>query len=65
MRQEKQLVDIIIPVMNEAQNVKEMCQRIHHAFLQTPWEYRMIFIVDESTDNTLGVLQKLAQEYPP
>src|SRR3989344_2753911 len=37
---------------------------MRHAFLQTPWVYKMIFVVDTSTDNTLGVLQELVHEYP-
>src|SRR3989344_5533762 len=64
MEQEKKSVDIIIPVMNEAQNVRQLCERMRHAFLQTPWVYKIIFVVDTSTDNTLGVLQELVHEYP-
>ncbi len=59
-----QTIDIIIPVMNEAQNVAELCRRINEAFLREDWEYRCIFIVDRSTDGTFEAIEKLSSIYP-
>lgn len=59
-----QTVDIIIPVMNEARNVRALCKRIHAALTEAGWNYRAIFIVDHSTDNTFEVLEKLSSQYP-
>lgn len=57
-------IDIVIPVMNEAQNAAELCRRIHASFVQSDWEYRCIFIVDPSTDGTFEVIEKLSATYP-
>ncbi len=59
-----QTVDIIIPVMNEAQNVSELCGRIDASLTEAGWKYRCIFVVDLSTDKTLEVLSKLSNKYP-
>ena len=57
-------IDIVIPVINEAQNVAELCRRIHASFVRSGWEYRCIFIVDPSNDGTFEVIEKLSATYP-
>jgi cellulose synthase/poly-beta-1,6-N-acetylglucosamine synthase-like glycosyltransferase len=57
-------ISIIVPTLNEADNVETLVRRIdgtmHHANLL----YEMIFIDDHSQDDTLTKLQELAKNYP-
>lgn len=58
------VIDIIIPVVNEARNVGPLCQRIHQALTAAGLRYRLIFVIDRSTDGTAEALASLALRYP-
>ncbi|HSX38982.1 MAG TPA: glycosyltransferase, partial [Candidatus Saccharimonadales bacterium] len=62
--QKNTALDILVPVKNEEKNVEELTKQINNALEPKNINYTLIFIVDKSTDNTLGVLQKLATKYP-
>lgn len=55
---------IIIPVLNEAGNVSEMCRRIEKAMKSARIVYQIVFVVDKSTDGTEAAVQHLALSYP-
>lgn len=57
-------IDIIIPVMNEAQNIVPLCRRFQAALSRQGIDYRLIFVVDPSTDDTLEKIVALQKKYP-
>ena len=52
-------ISIIVPVFNEAGNVKPLFSEIKEVCLSQNFEYEVIFIDDASTDNTLNELKEL------
>ncbi|MBM3204310.1 glycosyltransferase, partial [Candidatus Woesearchaeota archaeon] len=54
-------VSILIPCYNEADNVRET---IEYALRQQYPDFEIIAINDGSRDDTLVILEQLAQEYP-
>lgn len=52
-------LSIIIPTLNERDNVAILVQRLHEVLQGIEWE--AIFVDDNSTDGTLGVLHHLAR----
>lgn len=59
----KQL-DIIIPIYNEAENLRPLVERIDKALKSAKITYRVIFIDDNSTDTGCRIIAKLAKKYP-
>ncbi len=57
-------LDIIIPVKNEEGNVVLLVQRISQAMRLAEIPYKMIFIDDHSSDNTVSTLETLQKIYP-
>jgi len=57
-------LDIIVPVQNEAKNVGELAHQINHALKPTGIDFKVIFIVDKSTDNTLKELKNISTHFP-
>ncbi|MBP7927519.1 glycosyltransferase, partial [Patescibacteria group bacterium] len=57
-------IDIVVPVKNEEKNVAEITRQIHHAMEAENVSYRVIFVVDKSTDSTLPLVKKLSKSYP-
>jgi glycosyltransferase involved in cell wall biosynthesis len=57
------LISIVTPCYNEEENVTEIYQRVKTIFNQsTHYRYEHIFIDNASTDNTVSVLKKIAQQ---
>ncbi len=53
---------VIVPVLNEAENLPRLLPRIAHALR---WRsYEVILVDDGSTDGTVDLAQKLAADYP-
>lgn len=52
---------IVIPVLNEAESLKELLSNIKKAFLPTKTSYEVIFIDDGSTDETLNLLKTIEE----
>lgn len=57
-------LDVIIPVINEARNIPELTRRLDLSFRQSRLDYRIIYVVDPSTDGTEEVVKGLSELYP-
>ena len=57
-------ISIIIPVLNEHENIGELVQRIIHTMVLTRYRFEIVFINDHSTDNTRKTIESFAKEYP-
>jgi dolichol-phosphate mannosyltransferase len=58
------LLSVIIPAFNEEQMVQEASKRIRSVLNSADIPAEIIFIDDGSTDNTWGLIQKEANEFP-
>lgn len=56
------LVSIIIPTLNERDNVREIVSRVGKALAGQTWE--VVFVDDDSSDGTLEVLRDLSRSDP-
>ncbi len=57
-------LSIVIPAYNEEESIAETIEQIEEAFARVTIDREIFVVNDNSTDNTLGVLQMLAQKYP-
>jgi glycosyltransferase involved in cell wall biosynthesis len=55
-------ISIIVPTLNEAENLPELCQRIGAALSGTPHE--IVIVDDNSRDGTPGVCGELSKKHP-
>ena len=58
-------VSVVIPTLNEQDNIKPLVRRIHAALSdKRRFEYEIIFIDDNSTDQTASRVAELSEQYP-
>lgn len=57
-------VSIVIPVYNEAENVRDLVARVGAALMPTGREFELICVDDGSKDDTARILAELAQTTP-
>ena len=57
-------ISIVIPVLNERDNINELIQRIVRTMVLTRYRFEIVFINDHSTDNTRKTIEKYADVYP-
>src|SRR3990167_1133423 len=57
-------LDIIVPLKNEAPNIKPLVERISTALSKAKIAYRLILVDDRSTDDTVEQVNKLINNYP-
>ncbi|MBI3795760.1 MAG: glycosyltransferase family 2 protein [Deltaproteobacteria bacterium] len=57
-------LSLVIPVYNEADNLRPLCQRIHEALVSTNWTYEVVMIDDGSTDGSAQILASLHADDP-
>ena len=57
-------ISIIIPVLNERENISELIQRIVSTMVVTRYRFEIVFINDHSSDNTRKTIEKYADVYP-
>lgn len=62
-KQNTRHLEVVIPVKNEEKNVNALVREIHHALTQEGITYKLVFIVDKSTDNTISILKRLQKTY--
>jgi len=55
-------LSVVIPIYNEAENLRPLCQRIHEALAPTGWTYEVIIVDDGSTDGSAHILTHLHAE---
>jgi glycosyltransferase involved in cell wall biosynthesis len=56
-------VSVLVPAMNEAENLPIFMEEAALAFAATPGRYEVIVVDDGSTDNTWSVLERLKTQY--
>lgn len=57
-------ISIVVPTLNEADNVSELVRRIRDTFKHSNINYEIIFIDDHSTDGTDIAIKKLMKDNP-
>lgn len=62
MKEDK--LSIVIPVLNEEENIKELVRRLHRVLHGNKIIYEIIFIDDHSQDGSVLAMEKLASCYP-
>lgn len=55
-------VSIVVPVYNEEDNLREFHKRITEVMSQEPYDYKIVFVNDGSSDGSAVVLSELAKE---
>ena len=55
-------VSIVVPVYNEEDNLREFHKRITEVMSQEPYDYKIVFVNDGSSDSSAVVLSELAKE---
>jgi glycosyltransferase XagB len=56
------LVSVIIPVYNEAKNVKLLHKALVDSFVKAGMRYELLFVDDHSTDRTRSIVKTLAKD---
>ena len=56
-------VSVLVPAMNEAENLPLFMEEAAKAFATAPGRFEVIVVDDGSTDNTAGVLDRLKTQY--
>jgi len=57
----KNSISVIVPTLNEEENIKALVKEIDQALKES---YEVIFIDDHSTDNTIKEIELISQKYP-
>jgi glycosyltransferase involved in cell wall biosynthesis len=58
--QTQELLSIVVPLYNESENVGLLTQKIHESL--EGYDYEIIYIDDFSTDQTMAVVNKMADD---
>jgi dolichol-phosphate mannosyltransferase len=61
---QQQLVSIIIPMYNEAENARPIYRALTSVFRKLPYDYEMLFVDDGSKDDTVERIMKLSEQDP-
>jgi glycosyltransferase involved in cell wall biosynthesis len=64
MSQQNITLSVIIPVMNEVDNIAPLLERIHESVAEHHGAYEIIFIDDRSTDGTFELIKTFMADYP-
>lgn len=62
----KKTINIVIPLYNEGENIRQIHKEIQQIFQQKSvenYQYSIIFVNDGSTDNSLNILKELQNQY--
>ncbi len=55
---------IIVPVLNEVQNIAPFCLSIQRALSNCSWRWEILFVDDDSKDGTAEAIEQFANENP-
>ena len=59
------LLSIVFSFRNEAENLGELIKRVHDSLKNLDnWKYELLFVNDDSTDNSESILLNLQKKYP-
>ncbi|MCX7953602.1 MAG: glycosyltransferase family 2 protein [Bacteroidales bacterium] len=58
----KKLISIVIPVYNEAENIEALYDEILSIFTKINYNYEIFFVNDGSNDNSLSILEMIANK---
>ena len=59
------LLSVVFSFRNEEGNIKELVERVHNSLQNSSsWKYELIFVNDDSTDDSENILLKLQKNYP-
>lgn len=58
------MVDAVIPVYNSAECLPELAEQLIKYLSEISTEYQIIFVEDQSTDNSLSVLKNIQANHP-
>ena len=59
-----QAVSVIVPTLNEAENIPQLLARLHKSMQRQQTVYEVLIVDDNSSDGTADVARALAGEYP-
>lgn len=57
------MLSVVVPVLNEEEGLEAFCRELFRVLNDLDIKFEVLFIDDGSTDNSLGILKKLAQKY--
>lgn len=57
-------LDVIVPVFNEAKNIRPLVNRIHTALRQAKIKHTILIVDDHSTDRTVAIAKRLQEKFP-
>lgn len=57
-------LSLVIPIYNEAENLRPLCERIRQALASSGWEYEVVLVDDGSSDGSDRILAELHGEDP-
>jgi undecaprenyl-phosphate 4-deoxy-4-formamido-L-arabinose transferase len=63
-QEQKPYVTIVIPVLNEEENLPELQERLYKTLSKTNKTFEIIYVNDGSTDNTQKILEEFHERYP-
>ncbi|MCF8297391.1 MAG: glycosyltransferase family 2 protein [Saprospiraceae bacterium] len=58
------LISIVIPVYNSAETMRELCSRIDSSMRADGYDYELILVDDNSSDNSWELIRELNDAYP-
>jgi len=59
------LISFVFSFRNEEKNLKSLINRVHKSVQKTQnWDYELIFVNDDSTDNSENILLDLQKQFP-
>ena len=58
MQPSKKILCLIVPTYNESPNVQELIDRIEKIVPELPFDFKLIFVDDNSTDGTSDIIKQ-------
>ncbi len=62
-RGQEPYLSVVVPIYNEAENLRPLCQTLSEVLSATKWSHEVIMVDDGSTDGSADILVELYQTY--